>query len=363
MKRIAIVTPCLERGDAVGNDVFGMYQALSEEGYDVKLFADEWEKNMDKEVRHADEIRYFLISDSDILIYHFSVGWNLGVQLVENGDYRTVIKYHNITPPQFFKGFSEVHTNVCAIGRSQLRAIARLGCDLYLSDSEYNMGELISEGANEAKNLIVPPFHHIDRLHYLKADLDFLDTYRDGKVNILMVGRLSPNKGHISLIEAFAVFYHNYNPNSRLLIVGKEDKRLESYNALLYEMVKKLGLQGAVRFIGGVSDEVLKACYLVSSTFMIASEHEGFCVPIVESMSMKLPIIAYGSSAIPDTVGKCGLVWAELDPFLMAESIDFIVRDEDLSTALGMMGWKRYQEQFTNDVIKTKFLQAIGHIL
>jgi glycosyltransferase involved in cell wall biosynthesis len=221
------------------------------------------------------------------------------------------------------------------------------------------MRELVSYGAAPAKSLALAPFHHIDRLSELDADLSVLDAYRDGLANVLMVGRVAPNKGHEALIEAFSIYHRYYNNRSRLLIVGKEDTRLDSYGARLRELVAGHELKESVVFTGEVTDHALKAYYLISHVFMIMSEHEGFCVPLVEAMAMKLPVVAYGSSAIPFTVGKAGLVWNEADPQLFAESLDFLIRDEALSSSLGLMGWRRYERLFTNEKIETQFLKAL----
>ncbi len=128
-------------------------------------------------------------------------------------------------------------------------------------------------------------------------------------------------------------------------------------------MVTSLGLEKAVVFTGGVTDESLKAYYLTSDAFMIASEHEGFCVPLVEAMALKLPIIAYGATAIPGTVGEAGLVWETRDPFLLAQSLDAIVRDKSLSLALRQKGERRYDEMYTNERIEADFLRALDALL
>jgi glycosyltransferase involved in cell wall biosynthesis len=193
--------------------------------------------------------------------------------------------------------------------------------------------------------------------------MDILDTYTDGKVNILMVGRVSPNKGHVALLEAFATYYYHYNNNCRLLIVGKGGEGLSPYSALLLRAVSSLGLEDSVVFTGGVTDEALKAYYMVADAFMITSEHEGFCVPLVEAMAMKLPIMAYASTAIPGTVGDAGLVWAERDPYLLAESLDLLVKDKTISGALRIKGRRRYEEKFTNERIEAEFLSALDSLL
>jgi glycosyltransferase involved in cell wall biosynthesis len=116
-------------------------------------------------------------------------------------------------------------------------------------------------------------------------------------------------------------------------------------------------------FTGGVSEATLKAYYLVADVFLITSNHEGFCVPLVEAMAMNLPIVAYSSSAIPDTAGNAALVWPERDPNLAAESINAIVKDDVVGAGLGKLGRKRYEQLFTNERIEEQFIAAIGSLI
>ncbi|MBA3804397.1 MAG: glycosyltransferase family 4 protein [Acidobacteria bacterium] len=362
MTRIAILTRTITTANAVSNDVVGMYEVLKSRGHDVRIYADEW-THPELKVRHAMRIHGFLQDAGDVLIYHYSIGWGLALDLLNELNCRTVIKYHNVTPPQFFDGIDDYHVQMCLEGRQQMKIIARSGCDLYMSDSAFNMQELVAEGASPGSCTVVPPFHHIDRLLSINPAIDILDKYTDGKINILMVGRVSPNKGHIALLEAFATYYYHYNSNSRLILVGIEREVFKAYSQLIREMASLLGVQGAVVFAGEVPDEELKAFYLVSNAFMIASEHEGFCVPLVEAMALKLPIIAYGATAIPGTVGEAGLVWETRDPYLLAQSLDAIVGDESVGVAMGLKAQRRYDEMYTNERIEADFLRALDALL
>jgi len=225
------------------------------------------------------------------------------------------------------------------------------------------MRELISAGASESDSFVVPPFHHVGRLNSVNADQDVLRRYEDGKINVCMVGRVAPNKAHHLLLEAFAAFYHDHNTNSRLLIVGKEEGRLKTYSYVLREMVNRLRLRDAVIFTGEVSEAELKAYYQCAHVFMMTSEHEGFCVPIVEAMAMGKPIVAYSSSAVPETVGDAGIVWEERNPHLLAESIRSVTTDRTLTETLSAKGRRRYEEFFTNEKIEANFLKAMSGIL
>ncbi|MBA3765425.1 MAG: glycosyltransferase family 4 protein [Acidobacteria bacterium] len=362
MTRIAILTRTITTANAVSNDVVGMSGVLTNRGHEVRVYADEW-THPELRVRHAMRINDFLQDTEDVLIYHYSIGWGLALDLLNELNCRTVVKYHNITPAQFFDGIDEYHVEMCLEGRQQMKIIARSGCDLYLADSAFNMQELIAEGTSPDRCFVVPPFHHIDRLLSINPAIDILDKYTDGKVNILMVGRVSPNKGHIALLEAFATYYYHYNSNSRLILVGIEREVFKAYSQLIREMASLLGVEGAVIFAGEVPDEELKAFYLVSNAFMFASEHEGFCVPLVEAMALKLPIIAYASTAIPGTVGEAGLVWETRDPYLLAQSLDLIARDESVGVAMGLKAQRRYEEMYTNEKIEAEFLRALDALL
>ena len=357
MRRIALLTPLLTTADAISNDLYGMQAVLKKHGHDVRLFANEI-KARGVEASPATKIKDFLRGADDLLIYHYSMGWNFGLQLLHDVPCRTVVKYHNITPPEFFSGISVDYENVCRHGREQIKNIARAGCDLYLADSEYNASELLQEGVDEC--FVVAPFHHVDKLELLAPDAHVLDQYVNDRVNILMVGRVAPNKGHAALIDALAVYQREYNPDARLLIVGKEDEPLAKYSQWLRELVVSLGLEESVVFAGAVSDEQLKAYYLAADFFMLTSRHEGFCVPLVEAMALKVPIIACASSAIPATVGQAGLVWKECNPYLLAASIDHLNRDEAVGVELGLMGRQRYEQCFNNERIAEDFVEALS---
>lgn len=346
----------------MSNDVVGMRQALLAAGHECRLFALQWGVT-GIEVHHLDEISLWLNQPDSIAIYHFSIGWDQGLEVLNKLNCKKVIKYHNVTPASFFEGINSDYANVCRHGRVQLDEISKSRFNLYLSDSEYNMNELIAAGAGRNNSSVVPPFHQVDRLHSVEADLTFLDRFSDGKVNILKVGRIAPNKGHRYLIESFAAYYNNYNQQSRLLIAGRDDPALSIYTRDLQDLIVRLNVQDSVIFTGGVTDEELKALYLISDVFLMTSEHEGFCVPLVEAMSMKIPVIAYGSSAVPDTVGEAGLIWEKPDPALFAESIHTIASNRDLSHILGVMGWQHYQKHFDNAYIRDLFIQSMNPLL
>ena len=360
MSRVAIFTPHVTTGAAVSSDALGMQKVLAAHGRDARLYAETWDLERPR-IWSVNEINDFLTNTNDILIYHHSIGWAPGLELL-NLKCRKVIKYHNITPGEFFANISPWHEEKCHEGRQQVRAIAAAHCDLYLAASDYNRQELLAAGVDPSQSFVVPPFHQIDQLHDIEADLTTLDAYRNGQTVVVSVGRIAPHKGQLDLIEAFAAYHHDYNPHSRLLIIGREETFFEKYSAQLRAKLKFLCLEDAVEFTAEVPEAALKAFYLLGNAFVFASEHEGFCLPLIEAMAMKVPIVAYEAAAIPETVGDAGILLDERDPYLMAESINSVVSDETVNVALGMLGRSRYEKNFTHSHIENKFLQALSNL-
>ncbi len=361
MTRIAILTPHITSGAAVSSDALGMCTALERRGYEARVYAESWDLQEPK-IWPLNEIEDFLENRDDILIYHHSIGWKPALGLLQGLKCKTVIKYHNVTPPSFFAGASRWHEERCREGREQLQAIADAGCDLYLSDSDYNQQELLAAGAHGLRCFVVPPFHEIDRLQSLDADLGTLDKFRDGRAIVLSVSRVAPHKGHADLIEAFADYHHYDNQNSRLLIVGREEEAFAAHSKRLREIAQFLLVEDAVTFTGEISDSALRACYLLANVFISASEHEGFCLPLVEAMAMKVPIVSYDSAATPETVGDAGIVLSGRNPQDMAESINLLAGDEAVNVAMGIEGRHRYEKHFATDKIEAKFLRALGSL-
>ena len=111
-------------------------------------------------------------------------------------------------------------------------------------------------------------------------------------------------------------------------------------------------------FTGEVSLDALKSYYLLADAMLMTSEHEGFSVPLVEAMAMKVPIVAYASTAIPETAKDAALIWSERDPFLMAQSIAFLQENEAAKMEIVYRGSQRYEENFSNHAIEKQFFDV-----
>jgi glycosyltransferase involved in cell wall biosynthesis len=354
MTRIALLTPTLTSADAVSNDVLAMERLLIGRGHEVSIFAEN--TNLTSKQVNAPAAATKYLRPKDVLIYHHSIGWDIGIGTFKKASCRKIVKYHNVTPPEFFVSISEHHRNLCKNGRSQLKEIAECQPDLYMAASAFNKADLIASGAQADKTFVVPPFNQGDKLLAGEANLEIVDSYRDGGINLLTVGGVRPNKGHADLIEAFATYYYQFNGRARLFVVGAENRAFAPYAEMLRQLIDSWSIDSRIVFTGEVSDDALKAYYLIADALLMTSEHEGFCVPLVEAMAMKVPIVAYASTAIPETAQDAALIWEERDPYLMAQSIDFLLTNETAKMALVTRGSQRYEQNFSERAIERRFL-------
>ena len=232
--------------------------------------------------------------------------------------------YHNITPPEYFVGVHRTLARQCFRGRRELQAYIDR-CEIALGDSEFNRQDLEALGFSRTAVLpVVPDFSHLDG----KPDWILARDFDDDWTNILFVGRVIANKKIEDLIRFFHAYHAFYNPRSRLLIVGAQSG-FERYLASLHQLVATLGA-GNVHFIGHVSDAELVAFYEVADLFLCASEHEGFCVPIVEAFYKQVPVLAYAATAVPATMDGAGVLYAEKDPVHVATLMEGILSDPQL---------------------------------
>ena len=356
--RAAILLPVLAGKDAVGNDALAMARVLRERGIETRLFCDV-AHGVDEPTSAPAGVLDFAGGPRDLLIYHFSVGWPVALDLVARARGFRIVRYHNITPPEFFAGISRTYEAACARGRAEIPAVARLGCELYLGDSRYNLDELVEHGAPPERGAVLAPLHRVGHLLDAEADLGLLDRLCDGTRNLLMVGRVAPNKGHPDLIDALAALVDGWGDPARLLIVGKSDPGLAAYDAAIRERIARHRLEDHVCWLESVGEAQLKAAYLASQAFVTLSRHEGFCVPLIEAMALGVPVVAHASSAIPETIGEGGIVWNSTDPWLYAASLARLAADARFRNGLRDAARARYDREYAPAVLHERFLSLL----
>jgi glycosyltransferase involved in cell wall biosynthesis len=320
--KIHQVLATLGYGDAIGHEVLGIQRVLRRAGYQSEIFVETADYRLEPLTRDYRE----LIDHSDaenLILHHFSLGSKASRTAYALPD-RMALIYHNITPPEYFVGVHRTLARQCFRGRRELQAY-RDRCDLALGDSEFNRQDLESLGFPRTAVLpVVPDFSHLDREPNWLLAQDFDDDW----TNVLFVGRVIANKKIEDVIRFFHTYHTFYNPRSRLLIVGTQSG-FERYLASLHQLVAMLGATH-VHFVGHVSDSELVAFYECADLFLCASEHEGFCVPLVESFYKQVPVLAYAATAVPATMDGAGVLFDDKDPVHVATLMDAILSDAAL---------------------------------
>jgi glycosyltransferase involved in cell wall biosynthesis len=323
MPAIHQVLATLGYGDAIGNEVLGIQRVLREAGYESAIFvqtADPRLEDLTRDYRDLPEASH----PDNVLIHHFSIGSRASRLAYALPD-RMVLIYHNITPPEYFVDINKELVRLCFRGRREL-ALYKSRCDLALGDSEYNKQELAALGFSPAGVLqVVPGFDHLEG----PPDYTFAGAFDDAWVNVLFVGRVIPNKRFEDVIRAFHAYKTYFNPRSRLLLVGAHSG-FERYLTMLHEFTARIGARD-VHLVGHVSNEELTAYYELADVFVCASEHEGFCVPLVESFHMGVPVLAYAATAVPSTMDGAGVLYTTKDPMYLAGLINAVVDDRQLA--------------------------------
>jgi glycosyltransferase involved in cell wall biosynthesis len=326
MIQIHQVLATLGYGDAIGHEVLGIQRVLRAQGYQSEIFVETADYRLEPLTRDYRELVDATHPDN-LLLHHFSLGSKASRTAFALPD-RMALIYHNITPPEYFVGVHRMLARQCFRGRRELRAYADR-CDLALGDSEFNRQDLEKLGFPRTAVLpVVPDFSNLDR----QANLMMAGQFDDGWTNIVFVGRVIANKKIDDLIRFFHAYHTIFNPRSRLLIVGAYSG-YERYLASLHQLTAALGARH-VHFLGHVSDEELVAYYDVADLFLCASEHEGFCVPLVEAFYKQVPVLAYAATAVPDTMDGAGVLYEDKDPRSVAALMDAMVSNQALREAI-----------------------------
>jgi glycosyltransferase involved in cell wall biosynthesis len=313
-------------GDAISNHMIEIDDRLRAWGFESSIYAGHIDPQVAGRARPEWEYLPHLHSRDDLLIYHYGL-YSPGMRYFQASRNQKILIYHNITPARYFRGWSRELELLCDVGRSALSGLA--GCNLALGDSEFNRQELVEAGFDPAQTGVLPIFLSQDRFEALPTNRPLLERLQRDKVtNLITVGRVVPSKAIEDAIRIFAVYHRAINPNSRLFIVGS--RYLATYDAALDALVADLGLGQAVTFTGRVSDADLRTYYQAADLYLHTSHHEGFCVPLLESMHFGLPILARKAGAVPETLGDAGVLFTELGYEEVAEMAHLLVDDEAL---------------------------------
>lgn len=318
-KAIHQLLPTFSPNDAIGNEVIVIQNVLKKMGYDSKIFAE----NIHPKFRNIAEhySKYDKVVQNDVIIYHHSIGSVLSDFLLSLKP-KIIMIYHNVTPPEFYAGIDSTLAELCRKGKEQL-ILFKNKISFAYGDSEFNRLEL--ENLGYKKTGVLPILMNFTK-YQNQLDDKLLNDYKNS-TNFLYVGRISPNKRIDEVIRIFSYYNLNINSNSNLFIVGNYDDATKEFFDSLQSLVKNTKLSN-VNFISNADAKKLNTYYSLADIFITMSNHEGFCVPLIESMFFNVPIIARNSTAIPYTLGNSGILTKNESFEEIGELVDLILKSD-----------------------------------
>ena len=338
MSGIHHFVPVLHRGDAVGRHTLRLRDATRARGVRSEIFVDTVD---DATVAETMPVLSYPESaqPGDVVVYQFATTSAMAPWLASRPE-TLVVNYHNVTPPELMAPWD----NHLALGQLQAQGDLRLLAPrtaLAVADSAYNEAHLASFGF--VATAVISPSAALDADVTTGADpVQPAAGATDGGARWLAVGRVSPNKGFESAIAALAVARAHGDVGATLQIIGKP--ATDSYVGALQRYVAELGLTTAVRFAGHASDAAVASAYAAADVLVVTSEHEGFCVPVVEAMAAGVPVVAFDQAAVPEVLGGAGVLLTDKNPYALAASISALVPDAPRRDAVVAAGRRRLAE-------------------
>lgn len=347
--------PAAHRGDAIGDSARTVRDLLRRRGHTSDLFALTIDEALRGEVRpFADPAA----RAGDVTIFHFALPSPMTQAFAALRGVR-VLQYHNITPAHYFAPYDAQLFRLAALGRRELATLVGQ-VDLALGDSEFNRRELEALGFRQTG--VLPIAVDTARLTAAPPRPALEAILADGLVNILFVGRLAPNKrieDHLRLAEHYKRYVDAYY---RFIFVGRTDAVPGYYRTIRALLAEYRMRPDRFIFTGPVPDEELAIYYRWAHAYLSLSEHEGFCVPLVEAMATDVPIVAYAAGAVPETLGGAGLLFSPKDLEYAAELLGLVIYDEPLRQRV-IAGQRRRLADFGPGRIEAeldRLLAAVG---
>jgi L-malate glycosyltransferase len=352
--RVDQVIPSLASRDAIGVHTLNLRDGLRDVGIDSDIFYGSFTPDVQHEGRSVTELGR--AGRDRWLLYQSSIGSPVYDMFAARHEPK-LVNYHNITPAHLLRDWEPNVAYEVALGRTQLARLAPQS-RFAVADSAFNESELHALGYEGTA--VVPLLIDMHRKSEepdpaVVADLA-RHTAASGGADLLFVGKISPHKAPHDLIKMLAVLRRLYDPAARLHLIGSPLG--ETYEPALRAFITELGLDDAVNFAGSVSGAALEAYLQAADVFVCASDHEGFCVPLAEAMGHGIPIVAYGVTAVPETVGSAGLVLPDKSPVRFAAAVGRVLSDAALRQQLSSAGLAR-AAQFSLPASRKKFVGLV----
>jgi glycosyltransferase involved in cell wall biosynthesis len=348
--------PAFIAADAISNQAAALHQLAVGMGWPARLYTTQPSTRTDV----ASQLHQtYAVQSGDVNLLHFGIGSVLDAFLCEQPA-PLALYHHNITPPEYLAAYNPAFARQAQLGRDHLPMLLRK-TRFALADSDFNAAELKAAGYDN-DIAILPPVLGRDAIssHRLQNSLGVGDVEAsDGNTRWLFVGRLTPNKNQDGLIRAFAHYHHRIEPNSTLTLAGA-NRTAPGYDNYLRALAQTLNVADALQ-MGPVSEAELAKHYATAHVFVCLSQHEGFCVPLIEALNAGLPIVALARTAVADTLGEAGVLLNTAHPALVAETVHALLTHRPLREQVLAAQHQRAQA-FAQPVVEAQARAALQHL-
>lgn len=321
---------------AVGNHLLELQRVICDRmGRPSEIFAEHVRESFAGRARsYLDYGTSVVAAPDDILVYHLAIGSAVADWLAQRNQ-TLVVVHHNLTPVEFLRAWDPAATYGVEWGQRQLPELARRA-SLGIGVSSFNEADLIRAGYNPTT--VAPVM--VDLSAWPDPDSEGTAP-TPAASSWLFVGRLAASKCQHDLVRSLAAYRQAYDDPARLRMVG--GPTAGPYVDAVRSYAAALDLGPAVTLTGPISDAELAAEYRRADVFVCLSKHEGFCVPLLEAMTAGVPIVAAGTSAIPETVANAALVLPirggrQAPALQMAAAVHRVLTDDRLRRQLVSTG-------------------------
>lgn len=346
--------PMLAPRDAIGAHTLRVRHLLRRLGLHSEIFVAGVHSDLADQVMDYRQFSSKFSDSATWIIYQSSIGSRLA-SVVAGLDVKKIVNYHSVTPAFLLELWDPKVAVLLAAGRSELKRLAPLSV-AGVADSAYNKQEMEDVGYTSCS--VAPPLIDMSNFEYAPDEKTLKKLKERDCCLWLFVGRIVPNKAQHDLIKAFSVYRRLYDPNACLALVG--GVFLPNYQLALENYAASLGISDAVIFTDSVTSSELSAYYKSADIFVCLSDHEGFCVPLLEAMYNKIPVVAYAQAAVGETVGEGGLLLEKKDPVLVATSVHKILSDKKLRDTLVSSG-NAQLDKLSLAQNELRFIDALRH--
>ena len=356
--RVYQILPTVCRGDTISNDALEIYKELANQRICTHIYAAYIGTGISsRRVSPLEEIP--TLGPEDIIIYHMSTesGMYDHIRRIKRDyDCTVIIRYHSITPPEYFDPYNQDMALRCRRGLQEAESIRDIPTEV-LAVSDYDRKQLRRLGYTCPIMTLVPLVPLAE--YGIEPAEEIMGRYRgDACRNLLYVGQIIPHKRIERIMDIYDRCRKRNDQPLRLFLVGST-MEVEEYYRYLEDYRIRLGYrEDEIVITGHVAFNEMIAYYRLADVFLCMSEAEGFGMSLVEAMFYQVPVLAYEAGAVPETLGGSGVLLPTWQPFEVAGVVLTVLQNQNTRNQI-LEGQNRRLESLIEESPRRELIRVI----